>query len=460
MRDVALPGGPGTMALITMDNGFDHTKPTTFGPSGLLGLQRALDGVQARAEAGEIVAVGLTGKPFVFAVGADLKDVGGLGSRDQALTIARFGHEQRAGSPSLPAPSFAFVNGAAMGGGVEIALHCTYRTIAPACRRSRCPRCSSGWCPAGAAPTCCRTSSGSSGPRRLVLQNPLNQNRMINGVQASRLGLADALFEPADFLARSLAWAGAVLRGEQVVERTDVDRDEQAWETALTAVRREADQRTGRAALAPYRAIELLRAARTDDRDTGFAREDDALADLIVSDEFRAGVYAFDLVQRRAKRPAGAPDRDLARRVTAVGVVGAGLMASRLALLLVRRLEVPVLITDLDQTRVDQGVGWVHAEPAAARREAAAERRQGRPVPVAGHRLDVEGRVRRRRPRGRGGVRGACRSSSRCWRRSRPSCRRSACSPPTPRRCRSPRWRRGCSTPSGSSGSTSSTRWR
>ena len=67
-------------------------------------------------------------------------------------------------------------------------------------------------------------------------------------------------------------------------------------------------------------------------------------------------------MQRRAKRPAGAPDRKLARPVTKVGVVGAGLMASQLALLFVRRLEVPVVLTDLDQERVDKGVAYVHDE--------------------------------------------------------------------------------------------------
>ena len=81
-----------------------------------------------------------------------------------------------------------------------------------------------------------------------------------------------------------------------------------------------------------------------------------------MSEELRAGLYAFDLVQRRAKRPAGAPDKSLARDVTKVGVVGAGLMASQLALLFVRRLEVPVVLTDIDQERVDKGVGYVHGE--------------------------------------------------------------------------------------------------
>jgi len=76
----------------------------------------------------------------------------------------------------------------------------------------------------------------------------------------------------------------------------------------------------------------------------------------------RSNLYAFDLLQKRAKRPAGAPDRSLARPVTKVGIVGAGLMASQLALLFVQRLEVPIVMTDLDQGRVDKGVGYVHAE--------------------------------------------------------------------------------------------------
>ena len=48
VRDVELPYGAGTMALITLDNGRDHTRPSTFGPAGLLSLGDALDAVAAR----------------------------------------------------------------------------------------------------------------------------------------------------------------------------------------------------------------------------------------------------------------------------------------------------------------------------------------------------------------------------------------------------------------------------
>ena len=76
VRDVDLGAGAGLLALITLDNGHDHTKPSTFGPQGLLSLNAALDAVAARAAAGEIAAVGVTGKPFILAAGADLDGAG------------------------------------------------------------------------------------------------------------------------------------------------------------------------------------------------------------------------------------------------------------------------------------------------------------------------------------------------------------------------------------------------
>ena len=197
---------------------------------------------------------------------------------------------------------------------------------------------------------------------QVVIDNALSQNRTLTGKQAFELGIADALFDGADFLEQSLLWAAQVLTGTVTVERPEIDRSEEGWNAAVAKGRAIADAKVKGAAPAPYRALELIAAARTADKDTAFAAEDDALADLVMSSETRASLYAFDLVQRRAKKPAGAPDPALARPVTKVGIVGAGLMASQLALLFARRVQVPVVITDLDQERVDKGVAYVHAE--------------------------------------------------------------------------------------------------
>ncbi|MEU8055667.1 3-hydroxyacyl-CoA dehydrogenase NAD-binding domain-containing protein [Microbispora bryophytorum] len=357
VRDVELPYGAGTMALITLDNGLDHTKPNTFGPHGLLALNDALDAIAARSD---LAAVGVVGKPFIFAVGADLKGAAAVSSREEALAIGRLGHHVFRRLGELDVPSFAFVNGAAMGGGLEIALHCTYRTVSSGVPAIALPECFLGLVPGWGGTQLLPRLIGPEKALKLVIENPLSQNRMIKGRDAYALGIADAMFEPADFVEESLRWAAQVLRGEVTVERADHTAAD--WAPVIDQARTLVDLKLRGASPAPYRALDLMALARTASRDEGFAAEDEALADLLMSDELRAGLYAFDLVQRRAKRPAGAPDRSLARPVTKVGVVGAGLMASQLALLFARRLEVPVVMTDLDQARLDKGVGYVHAE--------------------------------------------------------------------------------------------------
>jgi 3-hydroxyacyl-CoA dehydrogenase/enoyl-CoA hydratase/carnithine racemase len=367
VREVDLPAGAGRAALITLDNGRDHTRPSTFGPAGLESLNAALDQVSARADAGEIVAVAVTGKPFIFAVGADLTMVGAGRTRDDALAVGRLGHDVFRRFGELAVPSFALVNGAVMGGGLELALHCTYRTISSGVTAVALPECFLGLVPGWGGTYLLPNLLGPQRAVEVIIGNALDNNRMITGRAAFELSVADAIFEPADFLEQSLAWAGDVLTGRHAVNRMPVDRGEEGWETALKVARKVADAKVHRAAPAPYRAIELLRLARTADRDTAFEAESQALADLTMGDELRASLYAFDLVNRRAKRPAGAPDAGLARPVTAVGVIGAGLMASQLALLFARRLQVPVVLTDLDQARVDKGVAYVHGEIEALR---------------------------------------------------------------------------------------------
>ena len=357
-RDVVLPYGAGTLALITLDNGLDHTRPNTFGPTGLARLNAAID---SALERDEVVAIGVTGKPFILAAGADLSGLTGLSSRDDAKVIAQVGHAVLRKLVDGGKPSFGFVNGLALGGGLEVGLHCSYRTIVDSAPAVGLPEVFLGLVPGWGGAYLTPNLVGADRAVQLVIENALNNNKVLGGTAAFELGLADVVFEGADFLEQSLLWAARVLTGEVTVERPEVDRGE-AWEAAVARGRSIADAKTGGASPAAYRALDLIALARTADRDEGFAAEDEALADLMLTPELAASLYSFDLVQKRAKRPAGAPDKALARPVSKVGIVGAGLMASQLALLFARRLEVPVVLTDLDRARVDKGVGYVHGE--------------------------------------------------------------------------------------------------
>ena len=357
-RDIILPRTAGTAVLITLDNGRGPSRPNTLGAGGLGELNRALDAALARSD---VAAIAITGKPFMLAAGADLTGFAKIVNRQQALAIARIGHAVFDKLATSPVPTFAFLNGLALGGGLELTLHCHYRTVSAAASGIALPETSLSLFPGWGGAYIVPNLIGADRAVQLIIENPLNQNRMLSGAQAYELGLADAIFDGADFLARSLDWAGHIVAGSQTVSRPDIDRGT-AWDAALAAARSFVDSKVSGASPGPYRALELMAAAKTADRAAAYAAEDQALADLIMSPELRASLYAFDLVQKRARKPAGAPDATLARPVTKIGVVGAGLMASQLAVLFLRRLQVPVVITDLDQERVDKGLGYVTAE--------------------------------------------------------------------------------------------------
>lgn len=364
VRDVTLASGK-VLALITLDNGRDHTRPNTLGPATLTALNATLDALAARIRAGEIDAVGITGKQYILAAGADLSEVSNVGSVDNARLIAQLGHHVLGKLSDLGVPSFAFVNGLALGGGLEIALNSTYRTVDASAAAIALPEVFLGIIPGWGGAYLLPNLIGIENALEVVISNPLKQNRVLKPQQAFELGIMDAIFPASSYLESSLRWADGVLNGSVKVERKNAPGKIERltkWPIAVKMARGMLESKIGTVPRSPYVALDLLDKAKSGTKEEGFAREDEALASLVTGDQFAASMYAFDLVQKRAKRPVGAPDKALAKKVTKVGIIGAGLMASQFALLFVRKLQVPVLITDLDQARVDKGVAYIHDE--------------------------------------------------------------------------------------------------
>ena len=359
VRDVDLTpfGFNGSMALITLDNGHDHTRPNTFGPASLTELDAAITEAISRKPS----AIGLTGKPFIFAAGADLSALSFINQREQSLAIGKLGHDVFRRFNECAIPTFAFINGLALGGGLEVGLHCTYRTLSSTAFTAL-PEVFLGLVPGWGGATLLPQLIGPERAVQVIIANSLNNNTMMKAKDALALGVTDAVFEPADFLERSVGFAAKVLNGSEKVERKDYSQDP-SWDKALATGRAIALKKYGGAEIAsPMKALELIASARTATHSQGFDAEDAALADLTMSDPLRASLYAFNLIQKKRKKVEGAPKSALARKVTRVGVVGAGLMASQLALLLLRNLKCPVVMTDIDQARADKGVAWVKNE--------------------------------------------------------------------------------------------------
>ena len=359
VRDVDLTpfGHTGTLALITLDNGLDHTRPNTFGPQSLTALDAAITDAIGRAPA----AIAITGKPFIFAAGADLSALSFLSQREQSLAIGKLGHDVFRRFDECAIPTFAFINGLALGGGLEVGLHCNYRTLASTAFTGL-PEVFLGLVPGWGGATILPKLIGPERAIQVIMLNALNNNTMMKAKDALALGVVDAVYEPADFLERSVSFAANVLSGKDKIERKDYSTDP-AWDSALATGKAASLKKYGGAEIAsPMRALELIAAARTNTRGAGFDAEDQALADLTMSDPLRASLYAFNLIQKKRKKVEGAPKPAVARKVAKVGVVGAGLMASQLALLLLRNLKCPIVMTDIDQERADKGVAWVKNE--------------------------------------------------------------------------------------------------
>jgi len=346
----------GKIAIVTMDNGHDHRKPNTFSESALRSLNKALDEI---VKDGRVKGLLLTGKPYIFAAGADLTEVPFVTTFEQGYQIGQFGHVSMKRIMDLPFPTLAAINGVALGGGLEIALYCKYRTIAGSAQGIGFPECFLGLIPGWGG---CTLSTKLLGPEKaleLVVFNALNQNRMINGPQAFQTGLADRLLDGAEFLDESLRFLLDIIAGSVEVERPAVQTGN--VKSLLAKAKAFVDSRVHGAAPAPYRALELIEGACKWDIEKGFEEENKALGDLIKTRQCKASIYSFDLVNRYAKKPKGMPEAK-PRAINKVGIIGAGLMASQLAQLFIYRLGVPVVMKDIKQEFVDKGCAYVGRE--------------------------------------------------------------------------------------------------
>jgi 3-hydroxyacyl-CoA dehydrogenase/enoyl-CoA hydratase/carnithine racemase len=337
--------GAGTIAILTIDNGEDWTKPTTLGRHALESLERALDALEAEPP----IALVVTGKPYVFCVGADIDQFPNV-TPELAREGSRAGHDLFLRLRNAPFRTLAAINGACLGGGLELALHCDYRTIARSVRHFGAPEVFLGLFPAWGATQLASRLVGVENAVKVIVQNPLRQNRMLDAQRAFDMGFGDALFDDVEFLDESLRW----------LHDSAPQREERDLSDTADVVRRARAELMG-PARAPQVALDLIEGVARWSIEEGYRAEEDAIAELLPAPQAQNSIYAFNLVERRQKKGVGVPDAQ-PRRIEKVGIVGAGLMATQLATLFLRRLEVPLVIRDLDEEIVERSLAEIRGE--------------------------------------------------------------------------------------------------
>ncbi|KND17254.1 enoyl-CoA hydratase [Pannonibacter phragmitetus] len=297
--DLALSGGT---AILTIDNP----------PLNLLsaeiraGLLHGMDAAVAQGANRLIV----TGAGTTFVAGADAKEFGlpptAPHLNDVLLHLSR-----------LPIPTIAAINGAAFGGGLEIALACRYRIAAPGAQLGL-PEVVLGIVP------------GAGGTQRLprLIGVKAALDMIVNGKpiaagKALSVGLVDQLAD--DPVAAALALDGTILATAQGPDQRPAPLADDA---AVAAMQAQAQRRMP-GQIAPPVAVSLVAATASLPLAEGLARERAAFLELRASPQARALRHVFF-----AERAAGNRGRDYpkpARDIATAIVVGGGNMGASIA---------------------------------------------------------------------------------------------------------------------------------
>ena len=382
--------GLGTVAVLTFapPEG-EERRPATLGPRSIEAVIGAIGTALDRAESGEVQAIAMTGTGRVFLAGADLSMFADPTAVESVGAMTRLAHDMQVRVRTSPVPVLAHVNGAAPGGGLEVALMADVRTAAPGARGLGLPETGLGILPGWGGTTLLQSVVGAEAAVRMILEDPA-RDRLLNAEQALEIGLVDELAgdleealdefaalvaahvdldeADADVVDPALAQSvpdGAVAAdgawGGRIAPVPAADTPEaEAMLDALDAAHGHAEtRRTWTARLetqgapATGRALSLLQDLPGSTLPEALAREAAALEELVRSDAAAASMYSAEMLRR------GKPGRtpvDGAREIRRVGVAGAGLMASQIAAQLALGLQVPVVMRDLDEETAEKGL--------------------------------------------------------------------------------------------------------
>ncbi len=292
----------GDIATIT----FDNPPLNVFGQAMRAGLLSALE----RAAADRPQRLILTGAGRNFVAGADAREFDGP-------PLAPHLNDVLARLVDLPFPTIAAISGAALGGGLEIALACRYRIASPRASVGL-PEVTLGIVP-GAGGT-------QRLPRLIGLAAALDfvgQGRTITAAEALRLGVIDMIVE--DPLGAARTETGQSLRSSITADFRPAPRADDAIVAAAHAT---ADKRAP-GQIAPHLAIDLVADAALQPLETTLLRERQTFINLRGSDQARALRHIF-FAERAALSQGKAwpqPAQDLHSAV----VVGGGNMGAAIA---------------------------------------------------------------------------------------------------------------------------------
>jgi 3-hydroxyacyl-CoA dehydrogenase/enoyl-CoA hydratase/3-hydroxybutyryl-CoA epimerase len=301
----------------------------------------------------------VSGKPDTFIAGADIEEFVAAKTEEAFVRLSREGQQFFEELEASRAPVVAAINGACLGGGLELSLACHYRVASTHPKTVLAlPEVQLGIIPGAGG--CNRL------PRLVGLRAALDMiltGRNIRPEKALKMGLVDELVHPA-ILREVAVRAARRLADEGLPARTPrgswlLERNAAGQAFVLAQAKKMTLAKSGGHYPAPLAALDVIRYSLAEGMAKGFVREAEAFARMAMTDVSRQCVHIF-FATTALKKDAGVPDPAPAPRpVERIGVLGAGFMGAGIAAVAVDQAGVGVRMKDADLSRVGKGLSAV-----------------------------------------------------------------------------------------------------
>jgi 3-hydroxyacyl-CoA dehydrogenase/enoyl-CoA hydratase/3-hydroxybutyryl-CoA epimerase len=301
-------------------------------------------------------AVFASAKDGMFLAGADVSEIRGVRSAEEAEEAVRAGQAIMDRIESLPFPTVAAISGVCLGGGTEIALACRGRlgTDHPKFQIGL-PEVNLGIVPAWGGTTRL--------PRLVGIENALDlmlTGRGIDARKAQKIGLLDRAVPHGRLRGQALALLRELQQGKLSPARKKLTTRDWLLEgnpagrlVLFSQARKRVLSRTGGHYPAPLAILEIVEKGRTS-KSRSLALEREKVKELLPGEVSKNLVHLFFLNERAKKDRGVASDVEPAT-IEAAGLLGAGTMGGGIARLLAAR-DLPVRLKDVSPEALGAGL--------------------------------------------------------------------------------------------------------
>jgi 3-hydroxyacyl-CoA dehydrogenase/enoyl-CoA hydratase/3-hydroxybutyryl-CoA epimerase len=334
----------GDLAVVWFD--LPGEKVNKFSSSVMIEFAAVVDELERSGEIKRVVVA--SGKPSVFIAGADVSEFGKAASVEQAKEYVRFGQQTLHRFSKLPQVTVAAINGAALGGGCELAISCDWRVVSDSPRAQiGLPEVKLGIFPAWGGAT--------KLPRLIGLPAALDvilNGKTLEGKRAKRMGLVDEV-APAPILldiAKRFTEKGKRRGGTQT--KFYIESNPLARALIFSKARKAVLAQTHGHYPAPLKALDVIEAGMSGGVERGLAAEVDEVIPLVMGDVAQNLVRLFFMMEDAKKERTNAKPVE----VTEAGVLGAGVMGGGIAYIIADKTDANVRMRDINWNAIAGGM--------------------------------------------------------------------------------------------------------